>query len=152
MHERELQAFVDATVSYFQKLTDSPASVGIPSVLPAGESKALAVTAAIGVTGAVKGAIYLTAETAFFLELLKTISPSAPLTEQNALDLAGEVANTVAGNAQRVFGPQFLISVPLVIAHAGNEPGITMREPQYSIPILWNGHKVYMVVGLSSAA
>ena len=36
----------------------------------------------------------------------------------NILDLVGEVANTISGNARKVFGREFLISVPVMIEGA----------------------------------
>ncbi len=37
--------------------------------------------------------------------------------DENIKDLVGEVANTISGNARRDFGKNFVISVPVIIAH-----------------------------------
>ena len=148
MHDKELQAFVEGTVQYFKKITKETVTVGVPSVLKEDEDKFLSITAAIGVAGLVRGAICITAEKGFFSDLMSLTNPQVEQSDRNIIDLAGEVANTIAGNAQKAFGPDFRISVPLVITSHDNSSQIAIASPRYIIPIMWQEHKIYMIIGL----
>jgi chemotaxis protein CheX len=67
--------------------------------------------------------------------------------EETILDLVGEVANTISGNARRDFGKSFLISVPTVIAREPDK--VTAPHPRsYVIPINWRAHSAKLVVCL----
>ena len=67
--------------------------------------------------------------------------------EDTILDLVGEVANTISGNARRDFGKSFVISVPTVVAH--NPEKVTPPHPRcYVIPINWRAHSAKLVVCL----
>jgi chemotaxis protein CheX len=65
----------------------------------------------------------------------------------NIRDVVGEVANTLAGNARRDFGPLFRISVVLVLVHS--EQDITAPHARsFFIPIHWRAHSAKLVVCL----
>jgi len=68
-------------------------------------------------------------------------------TESNLLDAVGEVANTLAGNARKLFGPELDISVPTRLRGA---QGITarVRERPYVITFRWNRHPALVCVDL----
>jgi len=44
-----------------------------------------------------------------------TLMGGIKLSKENILDLSGEIANTISGNARSEFGEDFLISVPVVV-------------------------------------
>jgi chemotaxis protein CheX len=67
--------------------------------------------------------------------------------EETILDLVGEVANTISGNARRDFGKSFVISVPTVVAH-DPEKVMTPHQRCYVIPINWRAHSAKLVVCL----
>ena len=67
--------------------------------------------------------------------------------EENILDLVGEVANTISGNARRDFGKNFVISVPTVIAHDPDKV-TAPHSRSYVIPINWRTHSAKLVVCL----
>jgi len=67
--------------------------------------------------------------------------------DENIKDLVGEVANTISGNARRDFGKNFVISVPVVIAHDLDK--VTTPHPRsFVIPINWRTHSAKLVVCL----
>ena len=52
--------------------------------------------------------------------------------EETILDLVGEVANTISGNARRDFGKNFVISIPTVIAREPDKVAHRIRVPTSS--------------------
>ena len=63
-------------------------------------------------------------------------------------DLVGEVANTIAGTVRRDLGKDFAISVPTVVAGAGNAVELPAGERPVVIPINWRSHVAKLVVCL----
>lgn len=59
--------------------------------------------------------------------------------EENLVDIAGEVANTIAGNARKEFGAEFHISVPLVFKGVPQSIVLPKDERSFIIPIAWRG-------------
>ena len=67
--------------------------------------------------------------------------------DENIMDLVGEVANTISGNARRDFGKNFVISVPQVIAHHADRVA-PPHQRSFVIPINWRTHSAKLVVCL----
>jgi chemotaxis protein CheX len=63
-------------------------------------------------------------------------------------DMAGEMANTVAGNASLAFGSEFQISVPVVLVGRPEQLDLPTRVPTFIIPIEWKKYKAYLAVGV----
>ncbi len=66
----------------------------------------------------------------------------------NLEDLAGEVANTIAGNARKFFGSEFLISVPVVVWGRPEKISFPRQLKTFVIPILWRGFRSYLLICL----
>jgi len=69
----------------------------------------------ISISGGFQGSVYVSAPRAMLRHLLVTAKEPSQ-SDRNLLDLVGEVANTVAGNACRYFGERMEIAVPVTIA------------------------------------
>ena len=61
----------------------------------------------------IKGSVFFSASTILLTNLISQIG-IITTQEEKLMDLVGEVSNTIAGNARREFGDQFLLSVPIV--------------------------------------
>jgi len=70
--------------------------------------------------GARKGIVYFTAPRGMLTVLLMRMQET-DTSDENIKDLVGEVANTISGNARRDFGKNFVISVPVIIAHRSGQ-------------------------------
>ena len=68
--------------------------------------------------------------------------------EQGIIDMAGELSNTIAGNARESFGSRFMISVPIVIKGAAEDIFVQVAPPVYVIPVTWKSHSCYLAIGL----
>jgi chemotaxis protein CheX len=75
----------------------------------------------------------------------------APVNQVLICDLVGEIANTVSGNAREKFGPEFLISVPIVSTDNGGSIPFPADCRNYVIPIIWQSERAYLFVCLSDS-
>ena len=147
LREEELKTFVEGTTRYFEVAAQQPASIGSPYLLE-GEPAMHDYTGIITVSGKRQGVVYFTAPRAMLTVLLMKMQEN-DFSHENMLDLVGEVANTISGNARRDFGHDFVISVPSVLT--GDKPQIAHKPGSRSfvIPIHWRSHSAKLVVSLT---
>ena len=146
MQERDVQVFVEGTRSYFKEITGVAPDIGLPYI-KGNEEAILDYTGAIGISGERKGCVYFSTNRAMLAEMVKIVAGTDDDSEESLRDMAGEIANTISGNARRSFGSNFMISVPIVIV---GSPTIDLPTsiPTYVIPLTWQGQKSYIVVGI----
>ncbi|MFT3734969.1 MAG: chemotaxis protein CheX [Rhodocyclaceae bacterium] len=70
------------------------------------------------------------------------------VSEANLCDLAGEIANTISGNARLHFGPDFMISVPVIVQGTATAIQVPRNVKAYVIPLRWHKHDAALVVSL----
>lgn len=143
------QVFVDAAKRYFEKLTCSSAVVRTPFVAEMSQLPAGDFTGIIGIGGAAQGCVYFTAPRSMLHELLLTIG-EPDLNDANCADCAGEIANTVAGNARAEFGPGFAISIPVVSKGPLQDVHLPQHVRAVIVPINWRRHACHVVIALNS--
>ncbi len=147
MKEQKLQIFLDIITHYFQQFSKEELVVDTPYLLENEQPKVHDYTGVIGISGVQKGVVYFSATR----ELLACILDSMGETdksEDNLVDLAGEVANTIAGNARNEFGSLFHISVPLVFKGAPQRIILPKNERSFIIPVTWQSKVGEIVVCL----
>jgi len=147
MTEAELRFFIEVTTAYFTQVSGEAAQMGIPYVKKA-EPAVLDYTGLIGVSGPRRGALYFTAGRELLATLTRDILEEEATDEETLLDLVGELTNTVAGNVRRNFGPEFLISVPMLLKGRPDDIQLRLTPPVYVIPLTWKREKALLVVGL----
>ncbi len=147
LREEELKTFVEGTTRYFEVAAQQPATIGSPYLLE-GEPAVHDYTGIITVSGKRQGVVYFTAPRAMLTVLLMKMQEN-DFSHESMLDLVGEVANTISGNARRDFGHDFVISVPSVLT--GDQPRIPHKPGTRSfvIPINWRSHSAKLVVSLT---
>jgi chemotaxis protein CheX len=149
MSEATLQIFIDGVVRYFNHTSDKEVNVGTPYLANNSNPVCMGYTGVIGISGPIKGCIYFTAPSVLLKHLLLSIGETE--TGSNyMLDLVGEVANTLSGNARKELGANFVISVPMVIE--GNPSAIQLPKDlrSYVIPIIWKSYTAAVVICLSN--
>ncbi|MBN1409407.1 MAG: chemotaxis protein CheX [Spirochaetales bacterium] len=146
----QLKVFIESIIEYFNKITGIPIDVGVPYLKEENKIFLLAYTAAIGISGKMRGAVYLTAEKEFLSELIRKIMPRPSLTDEQLTSMAGELANTIAGNAQKVFGSEFLISIPMIFTSENRDRAgfLNLQVPTFVIPMKWNENQAFLAIGL----
>ncbi|MCE9599080.1 MAG: chemotaxis protein CheX [Spirochaetia bacterium] len=146
MTQDELKAFVRGTMNYFNNHGAAP-EIGVPFPKNS-EFELLDYTGVIGISGARKGAVFITSTTGLFKKMVEQIDPTQASNELALLDMVGEVANTLAGNAQGSFGSDFMISVPAVITGRPKDVHLPVHIPVFIIPFKWQGQQAMLGVGI----
>ena len=147
LDEQDIRTFLHGTTRYFEVAAQQPAFVGSPYLMNAGAPEMHEYTGVISVSGRRDGVVYFTAPRGMLTVLLMRMNES-DVSHENMCDVVGEVANTIAGNARRDFGNQFVISVPTVLAGNGEKPQLPKGGQPIVIPINWRSHSARLVVCL----
>lgn len=147
MTEAELRVFVAIVKHYFEQQTKRPAEVGTPFLADPTALPVLDYTGVIGVSGTRQGCVYFTAPKEL-LRLILTYSGETDLSPRNLADLAGEIGNTISGNARRQFGNEFLISIPLVVEGRDQAISLPKGVKAYIIPFRWHKLDASLVVSV----
>ncbi|MFW5801723.1 MAG: chemotaxis protein CheX, partial [Spirochaeta sp.] len=129
------------------EVSSDGAHMGVP-YMREGDTILLDHTGLIGISGAQRGGIYVTADEAMLRELAGIILDGSDISPEDVVDMVGELTNTIAGNVRRSFGSGFMISVPIVLRGKPDDILMKLQPPVFVIPIEWRGHKLYLSVGL----
>lgn len=144
--EQRYQIFIDSVLQYFHQLKIEIA-IDTPYLKTNQHPILWDYTGIIGITGNQKGLVYFTAPTALLEQLLLAIDEQ-DCSDENLIDLVGEFANTIAGNARKDFGADFNISVPLVVKGKPDHLILPRNGHSFVVPIHWQEHQAAIVVFL----
>ncbi len=147
MIEQKLQIFIDSIVNYFNHTSDKSVEVGVPYLLAPDDVIPGDYTGVISISGAYSGCCYFTAPTILLKHLVISIGEK-DTSESMLLDAAGEVANTLSGNARKQLGSDFIISVPTVIRGVHRVSDVPDNQRIYAIPIQWHSYKALLGICL----
>ena len=148
MSEATLQVFIDGVVRYFRHTSHKEVEVGTPYLVDNDNPAAFDYTGIIGISGPTKGCVYFTASRILLKHLLLSLG-EGDTCDENLIDLVGEVANTISGNARSEFGQDFMISVPVVITGAPSNIHLPQSSRSYVIPIYWKAYSAAVLICLS---
>lgn len=147
MSEGALKVFIDGVVNYFQHTSDKDVKVGSPYLVENRDPESFDFTGIIGISGPYRGTVYFTAPKILLRHLLLSLGEQ-DTSHENILDLVGEVANTISGNARAEFGQEFMISVPVMIEGAPSKIQLPEELRSYVIPIYWKSYNAAVVICL----
>ena len=146
MKEEELQHVVEGTMRFFDRL---PGTTTVSAPYPEqGDTPILGMSGAIGITGTRKGCIYITAEIDLLKDLCADYAGVVDADDAAIADMIGELANTIAGNAQEALGGDYKISVPLIITGRPDKLQLPLTNMIFVIPFQWKEHKAFLVIGM----
>ena len=149
MKEQKLQIFLNVITNYFKQFGGEDLVVDTPYLLENKQPKVYDYTGVIGISGVQKGVVYFTATRDILSRILDSMG-EPDKSEDNFVDLAGEVANTIAGNARTEFGASFHISVPFVFKGSPQSIILPRDERSFIIPVAWQGQVGEIVVCLQN--
>jgi chemotaxis protein CheX len=150
LREAALPVFVRAVAHYFAHVACEVAETETPYLLE-GPPPMSDFTAVIGVSGDLQGCVYYTAPSPMLDRLLEYVGESRP-TDELRCDMAGEVTNTLSGNARRDLGPGFMISPPTVLQGRPTRLTWPKNTACFVIPILWQEMRSLLMVCLADNA
>lgn len=147
--EKNFQVFIDSVANYFRQLNDDEIVISTPYLNENHTPIVSDYTGVIGITGNNKGLVYFTAPKPL-LEKMLSVMQESDNGEDNLVDLVGEVANTISGNARSQFGPEFNISVPFVFRGQPESINIPKDRHSFVIPLEWKGQMAAIVIYLQN--
>lgn len=147
MKEAKLKAFVEVVKHYFSQFGSDELVVDTPYLYEGGQPDVYAYTGVIGISGVLRGVVYVTASEDLLRVVLDEMNENS-LDEALLVDLVGEIANTISGNARTEFGSEFHISIPFVFKGAPQSVILPKDGRAFIIPILWRKKVGEIVVSL----
>ena len=150
MKEDELQVFIERILKYFHVYdAELPPKVLTPHLIDGIDKHVLEYTGVIGITGRNEGTIMFTAPPSMLMMLMARYGETGTSNSEMLLDLVGEIANTIAGNAREVFGSKFSLSPPVALRAPIRGIVLAKGLQSYCIPIEWRSRKAYLIVSLT---
>ena len=143
--ERDLSYFIDVTLSHLNKLAGNEIVLRDPSI----EFQSLlfsACTGLIHLKGGVEGFVYVTASQ-HFLQHLSRFNRGR-FSDDNAREVMVEVADTIANNVHKRFGPALNLSEPRVFSTVPDDP-IEMPPAVFVLPLVLHNENAFFVLGIS---
>lgn len=148
--ETDARVFVDSVTNYFSLLTGEPAVIR-SAYLANAELPRFDYTGRIAFSGQFRGSVYFSASSMMAAKLLLAMRET-DTSNNNLLDIVGEVANTIAGNARKHYGAGLEISTPLTsFGHAG-EANSPIRARPFAIDLQWQHCEGVVLVDLEVVA
>jgi chemotaxis protein CheX len=102
----------------------------------------------IGISGEKKGFIYISGNRNLYHELISRFIGLDEPSDEDILDMAGELSNVVAGNMRETYGTNFMISIPIVFEGRPQKLKFPKDVAVFVIPIIWANHEANVVIGL----
>ncbi len=147
--EQTCSVFIDTVNNYFTHLTKNPSETGVPYLKEQDAVPLKDFTGMIGISGSRKGFVYISGNKGLYTELINEFIGIDDPTNEDVLDMAGELSNVVVGNLRETYGSDFMISVPIVFEGRPEKLKFPAGVSVYVIPIDWNSHQANVVVGLA---
>jgi chemotaxis protein CheX len=141
LHDTELKLFVDSVRRYFQVTTRQEPQI-TSAFLGTGDIDGHDFNGIVTFSGSYNGHV-IVSMTAQLLRELLLLQGETDLSTGNLLDAAGEIANTLGGNARKTLGSGLQISVPVKL-HGASGVKARVRKHPYVITLRWN-HQPAMV-------
>lgn len=147
MKEQKIQTFVSIVKHYFDQFATDELIVDTPYLFEGDQPDLFDYTGVIGISGVMQGAVYVSASKELLQVVLKDLNEKE-MSDSMLVDLVGEIANTITGNARSEFGPEFHISIPLVFKGPTQSVVLPKGNRSFVIPIIWQKQVGEIVVCL----
>lgn len=134
LNDEELKLFVDSVRNYFKVTTGQDPKI-TSAYLATEAVEGYEFNGIVSFSGSYSGQVMVSMPAQLLREVL-VLQGETDLSDTHLLDAVGEIANTLAGNARKNFGPTLGISVPIKLMGA---TGVTARVRQrpYAITLRW---------------
>ena len=151
-HLHEIDIFIEGVKNYFHHLKGGGDgfSVGTPYLAKTEENLGFDYTGMIRVSGDSKGVVFFSASTVMLKYILLSHEESN-FNDEIISDIAGEIANTIAGNARRHLGSGFHISSPRVLKKEIKRNLYAETARSYVLPIRWRNNNARLIVSLENS-
>lgn len=151
MNETDLAVFTSAVKHYFLQTTNEPAEIRAAYLADSELAVQSQYTGLITLSGMFRGCVHFSAPHTMLLQLL-IIMGEPDRSEEQLLDVVGEIANTIAGNARKHFGQGLEISVPITIHGTSDSIRAAVRTRPFVISLHWRNRDAMVVVDIERAS
>ena len=148
MNNESLTVFVESIANFFKTHTKAEVDIGAPFLIDDINKYLSDYTGIISISGNHKGSVFFSMPRRMAIYLLSEMGLMSTQDEK-LMDLVGEVCNTVAGNARREFGDQFILSVPIMFKGKTQSIKVYDIASIYIIPVVWQGIKSHLIINLN---
>lgn len=146
--EKTCSVFINTVNNYFTSLTTQPTETGVPYLKERDQVVLRDFTGRISISGFKTGLVYITGNKSLYCDLIQEFIGLENPSDEDVLDMAGELSNVIVGNMRETYGNNFLISTPTVFQGAPDELKFPDNAPIYVIPINWKNYQADLVIGL----
>jgi len=148
LNEKDIYTFVDAVSNFFYHSTQEKVEIKTAYLLEDDvPSATFDLTSYITLSGNFSGRIYFSAPRSMLTHLLLTMGEQTRDNDR-LLDAAGEIANTISGNARKHFGETMEISVPTSQATEPDWLKSVVSPHSYVILVKWKHYRASVVVDI----
>ena len=145
--DKKLQIFIDCIFYFFGHNSKIPPEIGSPYLVDSINEVDADYTGLITISGNYTGVCCFTTPKPLLQKLIQTLGVT-DISEGMMIDTAGEIANTLSGNAREGLGAGFIISVPKVVEGKPDKSFFPKNAKVYAIPFKWQGHKATLGISL----
>ncbi|MCL1826103.1 MAG: chemotaxis protein CheX [Betaproteobacteria bacterium] len=151
INEKDIHIFVDAVSNFFFHATQEKVEIKTAYLLENDvPSSTYDLTSYITLSGSFTGRIYFSAPRTMLTHLLVAMGEQTRDNDR-LLDAAGEIANTISGNARKHFGETMEISVPTAQATDPDWLKTVVSPHSYIILVKWKHYRASVVVDIQRA-
>lgn len=149
----DIEVFSEAVTHFFETTCGEKAQVRTAFLLdartplPWGDFNGV-----VEASGGYSGRICFSAPRSLLSHLLLRMG-QADFSDEQHLDIVGEIANIFSGRARRHFGDRLCISPPRTFAGSAGAAALAASaasSPPFAIPLCWNGYEANLVVQLDA--
>ncbi len=145
LNENDLKLFVDSIGNYLKVTTRQEPQI-TSAFLGTGDVEGFEYSGIVTFSGSHNGHVVVSMPDKLVREIL-LLQHETDLRDSNLLDAVGEIANTLAGNARKVLGPELQISVPIKLQGAHGIKARVRKHP-YVITLRWNHYAAMVCVDM----
>ena len=154
MVEKTLDTFTQSIINYFHSTYNINVDIGSPYLIYNLDELNGDFTGVINISGQYNGSCYFSTPKSLLQQILTSLEIDIDINSDDVLsDIAGEIANTLSGNARAELGENFIISIPTVFRGKSSLEALidesTSEERTYAIPVVWNSEKAFLGVNLA---
>ncbi|MCL2020649.1 MAG: chemotaxis protein CheX [Betaproteobacteria bacterium] len=151
INEKDILIFVEAVSNFFFQITQEKVEIKTAYLLEDDvPSATFDLTSYITLSGGFTGRIYFSAPHSMLTHLLLVMGEQNR-SDERLLDAAGEIANTISGNARKHFGETMEISVPTSQTTKSNWLKTVVSPRSYVILVKWKHYRASVVVDIQRA-
>jgi chemotaxis protein CheX len=148
LDKESIEVFINSLTHFYNQIGVEEVNIGVPYLLDSKTPLVSDFTGIIGISGKQRGCVYFSCPKAM-LSYILTAMGEEQITNEHLCDVVGEIANTIAGNARKTFGSDFMISVPVVVQ--GEPESIYLPEVTHCvvIPTRWKSYQSMIIVAMA---